>query len=506
MRRIIKILTGRLMIVVPLILLQLAAIVLFFYHFRTFDYAIPIMNTLALLLVLYEINLARESSYKIAWCILLLGFPFVGVPLYFLSANKKMPKKLRNGTIKAAKGMEDLLKKTNNEVKNKLTHTHISNVFRYGANAVGFPVYQNTKSTYFNSGEAWAKEYLKRLRKAKHFIFMEYFIIDSGSFWNEILDILKEKVKEGVEVYIIYDDFGSITLPWHYDKKLKKLGIHAYRFNPIRPAFIIQMNNRSHRKITVIDNRYAFTGGVNIADEYVAREERFGYWKDSAILLEGEAVWSMTVMFLGMLSYVKGEETIDYQKYHIQPPRVHADGVYQPYSDSPTDGEDVAFNIHMNMIKQAKNYIYINTPYLIPNETLKNTLILAAKSGVDVRILTPHIPDKKLVFQITRANYMELLKSGVRIFEYSPGFNHTKDIVVDDELAVVGSVNMDYRSYYLHFENGVLVYSDQAIRKIKGNFENSLEVSEEITIEKLEKTNVFVRLLQAVLNVFMPLV
>lgn len=508
MRRLLKIFTGRLVIIVPLVALQITALILFIAHYRYYDEVITVINIISFIFVIYEINREGDSSYKIAWIILLLGVPIVGVPLYLLSANKKMPKKLQNGTIQVSSGMKGLLKKDENVVTRSVNEDpNAVNVLKYGAEICGFPVYQNTKCTYFESGEEWYKDFIKELKNAKHFIFLEFFIIDQGAFFDEVLEILKEKVKEGVEVNIIYDDFGSITLPWSYDKKLRKIGINAYRFNPIRPAFIIQMNNRSHRKIVVIDNKIAYTGGVNLADEYVGKIERFGYWRDSAIRLEGEAVWPLTVMFLGMYSYVSGaKEEMDFSKYNIRYDCETAEGYYQPFSDTPTDDEDVCFNMHMNMIKQAKKYIYINTPYLIPNETLKNTLILAAKSGVDVRILTPHIPDKQLVFLMTRGNYHSLLKSGVKIYEYTPGFNHTKDIIVDDELAIIGSVNMDYRSYFLHFENGVLLYKSHVVNDARDAFMKALSESHEITLEENDKTNIVIRFMQAILNIFIPLV
>lgn len=508
MRRYLKIFTGRLVIIVPLVALQVTALILFLLHNKYYDTVIAVVNIISIIFVIYEINKKGDSSYKIAWIILLLGAPIVGVPLYLLSANKKMPKKLENGTIQVSSGMAGLLKEDEEVVKRSVYENQNEvNVLKYGVDTCGFPVYMNTKSTYFASGEAWYEDLIKELKNAKHFILMEFFIIDQGKVLDEVLEILEEKVKEGVEVNIIYDDFGSITMPWHFDRKLRKKGINAYRFNPIRPIFIIRMNNRSHRKIVVIDNKVAYTGGVNLADEYAGKIQRFGHWRDSAIKLEGEAVWPITVMFLGMFSYVSGaKEELDFGKYKLEGKVEGAEGYYQPFADTPTDSEDVSFNMHMNMIKQAKKYIYINTPYLIPNETLTNTLVLASKSGVDVRILTPHIPDKRTVFLMTRGNYAKLLEAGVKIYEYTPGFNHTKDIIVDDELAIIGSVNMDYRSYFLHFENGVMLYKTKSVLDARDSFLKALEVSEEITKEKNDKTNVVIRLIQAVLNIFIPLV
>lgn len=504
MRRLIKILTGRMMLIGPLFLLQFALVVAFFYRFSLAYRIMPVITALSFLTVIMVVNSDSDPSYKIAWIILLLAVPIVGVLLYAMAANRKMPKKLNNGTIRASQKMDGLLQ-TDESILDEMDEES-AHVFRYGMHS-GFPVFRNTECTYLGSGEEWGRVFLEELKKAEHYIFMEYFIIDDGTFWQDVLAVMKEKAAAGVEVKLIYDDFGSITLPWHYDRYLRSLGIEAYRFNHVRPALIFRMNNRSHRKLTIIDNRVAFTGGVNIADEYVGRIERFGKWKDSALMLKGEAVWSMTVMFMGMLTYVRGDgNPVDYEKYHLPCDTASDGGFYQPYSDTPTDNETVAMNMHLNMIAHANHYIYIDTPYLILTEAMKNELILAAKNGVDVRILTPHIADKKLVFMITRSYYLPLLEGGVRIFEYTPGFNHTKNFVSDDRMAIVGTANTDYRSYFLHFENGVLFHRSPEIIRIRENFEDALKDSHEMTIEEMKQTNVVVRMLKALLSVFIPLI
>ncbi|MBE6129528.1 MAG: cardiolipin synthase [Erysipelotrichaceae bacterium] len=503
MRRLIKILTGRMMLIGPLFLLQFAAVAALLYRVTIAYRIMPVVTAASFLITIMVVNSQTDPSYKIAWIILVLALPVVGVPLYAMAANRKMPKKLSNGTIRASQKMEGLLIPDESILPVDEESAH---VFRYAMHS-GFPVFQNTECRYFSSGEEWSHVYLEELKKAEHYIFMEFFIIDEGSFWDEVLEILKEKAKAGVEVKIIYDDFGSITLPWHYDRTLRSFGIEAYRFNHVRPALIFRMNNRSHRKLTIIDNKVAFTGGVNLADEYVGREERFGKWKDSALMLRGEAVWSMTVMFMGMLTYVRGDDNpVDYEHYHLPCDKVSDGGWYQPYSDTPTDTEPVAMNMHLNMIAHANRYIYIDTPYLILTEAMKNELTLAARNGVDVRILTPHIADKKLVFMITRSHYLQLLEGGVRIYEYTPGFNHTKNFVSDDKMAIIGSANTDYRSYFLHFENGVLLHNTPEIIRIREDFEKALEVSHEVTVEEMKETNVVVRMMQALLSVFIPLI
>ena len=499
MRRILKLLTSRLMIFVPLVILQLAVLFSIVYHASIVYSIMPIIQVTAIVMIIYIVNRQEDPSYKIAWCCVVLGAPVIGVPLYLLAGNRKVPRKIRYGTIRVDKEMSSLLNPDESQLNEEG-----KNIFRYGITN-GFPAYKNTSCQYYSSGEEWFKDYREELKKAKHFILMEFFIIVEGTCLDQLLEVLGAKIKEGVDVKLIYDDFGCVTLSKATKKKMRNMGIDMYCFNRLRPAFIIQMNNRDHRKLTVIDNSVAFTGGVNISDEYVNLIKRFGYWKDSAIKISGEAVWSFTVMFLGMYSYVKNGD-VNYEKYRLPCEETESEGYFQPYSDSPTDNELVALAMHMNMVNRARKYVYMDTPYLILNEPIKQALILAAKGGVDVRILTPHIPDKVIVFQITRGNYYQLVKSGVKIYEYTPGFNHAKNFVADDMMAIVGSANMDYRSYFLHFENGVLLYDNKEVLKIRDNFLESLEKSHEVTLEELENISLPVRLLRAVLNLFIPLV
>lgn len=508
MRRILKILTSRLIIVAPLVILQFVLFASILYGVASLTEILPLLSFFSIITSVLVINRDVDSAYKISWILIILGAPIIGIPLYLLSGNRHVPKKLNNGTIQASKEMDGLLEIDDDLKKERaISQKELQNIFRYGYNASGFPVYQHTESEYYSSGEEWFPKYIEALKQAKYFIFIEFFIIDEGTMWDEVHEVLKQKAKEGVEVKIIYDDFGSITMPHHYDRTLQKEGIEAYRFNHVRPAFIVQMNNRDHRKITVVDNNIAFTGGVNLADEYVNRIRRFGYWKDSAIRIHGKAVWSLTVMFLGMYSYVRTDkELIDYQKYKLPCDEVDDYGYYQPYSDTPTDHKPIALNMHMNLVSSAEKYIYIDTPYLILPERMTEALIRASVAGVDVRILTPHIPDKLLVFQITRGFYERLVKNGIKIYEYTPGFNHAKNFVTDDRLAIIGSANTDYRSYFLHFENGVLMCETPEIVKIRKDFEDSIQKSHLITEEELQKEWAIVRLFRAFLNMFIPLV
>ena len=336
---------------------------------------------------------------------------------------------------------------------------------------------------------------------------MEYFIVEEGRMWNSILEILEEKARAGLDVRFLYDDLGTVSLlPPGYDRKLEAKGIRCMAFNPFIPLWSLVMNNRDHRKITVIDGHTAFSGGVNLADEYINEKERFGHWKDTGFMLKGEAVWNYTVMFLQMWNAFRrtdaGYDAFRPECFHPEP--FSSDGFVQPYGDSPLDEEIAAENVYLNILNQARDYVYIFTPYLIIDHEMDTALCLAAKRGVDVRIVTPGIPDKKVIFQLTRSYYPSLLRAGVRIYEYAPGFLHAKSYVCDDETAVVGTINMDYRSLYLHFECGTLFYRNSIVADVKEDYLRTLEKCREIGL-KDTRQGFFGSLFCAVLRVLAPL-
>ena len=324
--------------------------------------------------------------------------------------------------------------------------------------------------------------------------------------WDSVLAVLKRKAAQGVDVRVMYDDMGCMfTLSKNYQKQLAEQGIRCCVFNRIVPVMSLLLNNRDHRKLCIIDGRAAFTGGVNLADEYINAKERFGHWKDSGVLVRGDAAWSMSVMFLTMWDYVNNQEEPLDSFRPAKLPVEGAQGFVQPYSDSPLDGEDVARTVYLNMISKAERYIYITTPYLVVDSTTNAALCNAAKSGVDVRIITPHIPDKKSVFQLTRAHYPPLLEAGVKIYEYTPGFIHAKTFVVDDHFATVGTVNLDFRSLFLHFENGVWMCNTPCIKDIKQDFLATQKVSEKVSARQSRKQNIFLQLYRSILRFFAPL-
>ena len=348
---------------------------------------------------------------------------------------------------------------------------------------------------------------LEALEAAERYIFLEYFIIEKGEFWDAIFEVLCRKAAEGVEVRVIYDDVGSIfTLPSRFDRMLVRSGIKCRAFNRLVPVLSMRQNNRDHRKYLIVDGIVAFTGGINLADEYINRKERFGHWKDTAIRLKGDAVWSVTVSFLAMWGFTEdANDDFDAFRAKPAPETEHSSGYVQPYWDCPWDEEPVGQTVYLNLINKAKRYVYMTTPYLVLDYATTIALKNAARSGVDVRILTPHIPDKRAVFELTRAHYEELLEAGVRIFEYTPGFIHAKNFVADDLYGTVGTINMDYRSMFLHFEDGVLLYHTHTVADLRQDFLETQAVSEEVTLERCRQVLLIRRLFRSVLKVFAPL-
>jgi len=426
-----------------------------------------LLTVLSLLAVIYIINGRSNPAVKLAWIVPILAFPLLGGVLFLISGGMAPKRKLAR-TIEAQHAHCKRYLPDSTTPLTSIGDPNLQGQCQYLINQ-DFSVYSGTRSEYYPLGDIGFPALLAELEKAQHFIFMEYFIIHPGEMWDSILEVLIRKAREGVDVRLIYDDVGSVsTLPFRYAHKLEQQGIKAVAFNPFIPIYSTVMNNRDHRKITVIDGNVAFTGGVNFSDEYINAIERFGHWKDNMVKLEGEGVWGMTLLFLETWNSLRQTDT-DLNRF--RPTKTFpGDGYVVPYGDSPLDDEHVGENVYLNIIHGAKNYVYIMTPYLIIDQDMQTALTLAAKRGVDVRILTPGIPDKKMVFDLTRSHYPELLRAGVRIYEYTPGFLHSKAFVCDDEIAVVGTINTDYRSLYLHFENACLFLRNQVIQQVKDDF------------------------------------
>lgn len=496
-----------------LMLAQITFVILMFFQLREKYLDIQMfMSLVSILVVVYIINRPMNPSYKLAWCITILFVPVFGGLFYLTLSVNSTRRKFRRSIRQSVEEAKLHLS------QNPETISHIEAISRHAVpqaeyiwSLAKYPVYENTSVEYFASGEEMFMKMLDELEKAKHFIFMEYFIIHDGAFWNSVLDILKRKAREGIEIKIIYDDMGSVsTLPSDYYMELQEYGIECHCFNPFSPTLSLRLNNRDHRKITVIDGYTSFTGGINLADEYINHLDMNGRWKDTGVMLKGDATWNFTVMFLQMWKQVSGKKP-DYESYHLKtedfPAENHknADGFVQPYADNPMLSEVVAENVYLNMIHRATDYVYITTPYLIVDNEMITALTLAAQSGIDVRIITPSIPDKKTVFMMTRSFYEPLTKAGVKIYEYTPGFIHSKMMVVDDKYAVVGSINLDFRSLYLHFECATFLYHNKVINSIKEDIEDTIEESKEITYDYCLNLNKPYRFWLALLRLYAPL-
>ncbi len=461
----------------------------------------------SLVFVLYLINKNERPSEKLNWILLILLVPIVGVPGYLLYGEgrqtRRMLKAIHRAQITDEKRREEIYGETPLFEPQKRSDS----ICHFLSKHAEYPVFTDGSVTYYKSGEDMFPDILEELQKAEKFILLDYFIIAAGKMWSSILKILLEKAEQGVQIRIIYDDFGCMmTLPPKYNAYLESLhkNIKCMAFNHIIPVFTVRMNNRDHRKILVVDGKVAFTGGINLADEYIAEKKRFGYWKDTGVKITGNAVGSFILMFFYMWNaFRKDREDLgDYlSPLKAMPSEKETYFRVQPYDDSPLDKLSVGAAVYMDMITRAQKYLYIFTPYLVLDDALRTALCQAAMRGVDVRIVTPGIPDKKMVFRLTRANYGILMKAGVKIYEYTPGFIHAKSMVCDDESAVVGTINLDYRSLYLHFENAVYFSGCDAVMQVKKDCEEVFLTSKECTKENI-KRGLIGRLVDSVLRLF----
>lgn len=510
LRKLLKSLTSRLSLTVLLILIQ---VVFFFVMLLRlgdlFIYLDLVLYFLSIVLTIYLINDDNKSpSLKLPWILAIVLFPLLGGIGYLLFGRNAVEHDailLRNTITTKLKdyyGSNHLQVKL--AEKNKYYATDASYIHKV-SNAV---LHNNTKSEYFPIGEAMFDKLCEMLEKAEHYIFLEFFIVQEGEMFDKVLDILKDKANKGVEVRFIYDDLGCIkTLPGDYYKKLESYGIKCGVFNPFRPIVSIIHNNRNHRKIAVVDGYMGISGGINLADEYINKRERFGHWKDTAIYLEGEAVHNLTLLFLEDWYYCRNEmeDYGEYAPFKYAPNVIESDGYYQSYGDSPLDEELCAQNVFINVLSHSTDYVYITTPYLIIDYDFLNSIKLAAKRGIDIRIITPHIPDKWYVHMLTRAFYHSLLDAGVRIYEYTPGFIHAKTMVSDDSVAIVGTINLDYRSLVHNYECATIMYYSSTCMDIKADFEKTLEVCEEMTIDNLPKHNLVYEVVMNIIKLFAPL-
>ena len=456
--------------------------------------------------ILKIVNSEENPDYKIPWLLFVMIVPVAGFMIYLMFYDRKLSKKYIKRLTKIDSEQihtkdEGTLEKLKEEDKQaylqanllcKLSNTH---------------VYQNTDAKYFEMGEKMFASMLEDLKKAEKFIFLEYFIIEEGIFWNGILDILKEKAANGVEVRVIYDDIGCMaTLPGNYYKVLRSYGMKAVCFSRLRGQANNEFNNRSHRKIMVIDGVVGYTGGVNIADEYINEKQLFGLWKDVGIRLEGEAVAQLTSIFLADYEFNVKTPVTEFKPYFWNGSSVANNGYVIPFGDGPNPifKHRVAKTMIMNMLNQAQDYVYMMSPYLIIDNELCQAIENAALRGIDVRIITPHIPDKKIVFVMTRSHYKRLMNAGVKIYEFEPGFVHAKVYLSDDKYGIVGTINLDYRSLVHHFENGVWLYQHEVLDEIKEDMHATM--SQSIRIEDGTIKDILLqRFIRAVVRALSPM-
>ena len=463
-----------------------------------------------ILIVLSIINHHDRPSSRLNWIILILIVPIFGVPMYVMNGRgrptRRMNKKIHAAKAEIAKALEEKYGKA--EIPEAKTRGEA--VSRYLTAVAKYPAFQDGTVQYYKSGEEMFPDMLAEIEKAEKFILVEYFIIAHGLMWGTIKKALLAKAMQGVQIRIIYDDFGCMmTLPPNYERYMESLheNIKCMTFNTVVPLFAVRMNHRDHRKMLVIDGKVAFTGGINLADEYIAQKERFGYWKDTGLKITGDSVRSFTEMFFYLWNAFRKDKE-DIKNYLLPPsektvetPLKNPDFCVQPYDDSPLDRLSTGEAVYLDVINRATKYVWIFTPYLILDDILRAALCQAAMRGVDVRIVTPGIPDKAMVYRLTRANYGLLMKAGVRIYEYTPGFIHAKSMLCDDECAVVGTINLDYRSLYHHFENAVYFSGCEAVADLKRDCEETFALSRECTAENT-KRSVVGRWIDSVLRVF----
>lgn len=504
-------LVGTLIIILPLTLMAMSE-----WFTASFYVSLAILIVLDVCCGIFIANSDVQVDFKVSWLTVLLCLPYAGAFLYLMYAQKVTTKRLKKRRInkinlQLRQSVDDTTK-TLNELKEENEDAYAISRSVYKSALSG--VYKKTTAEYFKFGELGFPKMIEELKKAKKFIFIEYFIIESGEFFDSIYEVLKDKAAQGVDVRFIYDDFGSVAkIDKYFYKKVREDGIQCLVFNRVRPFVDIRQNSRDHRKILIIDGCIGFTGGCNLADEYINKIERFGTWKDNIIMLKGEAVNGLTNVFLSSWAlntkFVNNENPKDFHyevNKELHPEIILRDeGYFQPFGEIPFDGENTCRDVYLSMIHRAKDYCYLSTPYLIPDSELITALQNAAKSGVDVRIITPGIPDKKMVYQATRSYYAKLLASGVRIYEYTPGFNHTKMMVIDDKIGLTGTCNFDFRSFYLHFENCVFISNSPVIKDMKEDLDEMIANGQAQSATEYLNKSIWRRILWAFLRIIVPL-
>lgn len=487
LKRLFKLVFSRFAITAASAMFQVGILLLGIYVFRSHIMAIFIVSYLLSAIVSFIIiNRDSNSDYKISWLIFVFVVPVVGIVTYFLYGNPKMNKKIKRKLALSTPepvpgGAENL----------PAISADYAQTFKLIENVAGSKLRAVEKIQYFPLGELWLADLSRELARAEEFILMEYYIIESGLVWEQVFTLLKAKAAAGVKIYLMYDDFGSIQkLPRGFKKKLRQAGINVKSFNPFVPRLNRFLNNRDHRKITVIDGKVGYVGGANLADEYVNLIVKHGHWKDTALKLTGPVVDELVRSFLELWNFSLKKKPqvapLAFPVYNNAPALIAPDGYVQTFTDNPIQKLALGQRVYIDIITKAKKYIYMTTPYLIIDFEMMMALKTACARGVDVRIITPHIPDKRFVFIITRSNYLELIKAGVKIYEYTPGFMHSKSIVSDDTIGLVGTMNLDYRSFHLQFEISALLYETSALADLKADIDMCFKSSNLLKQKEVE--------------------
>lgn len=482
MKRILRLLLSRTAFILILLLLQIILFFIAIEYFSQFAYVNTIFYGISILIVLYLVSSDGDPNYKLSWIIPILIFPLFGGIFYLFYRQRNISKKVVEEHLNI-----DL------ERQSFIRHDMASNTrTAHYLDTLNWPSYDQTNTQFLKSGEFMFERMKEDLKNAQSFIFLEFFIVKKGKMWDELYAIIKDKASKGIDVKLIFDDFGSSELPLNFIKKLKQDRIDAAIFNKMKMHINFGMNYRDHRKIVVIDGNIGYTGSINIGDEYLNIKHPFGHWLDIGLRIEGSAVWSLTLGFLENYRFTH-KKPIDYLSY----PSNHTcddDGIVIPFTDTPLDQNATSKLTYLQMIHAATQFIYITTPYFIIDSEISNALKLASISGVDVRIIIPYIPDKRIVYMVTESYIPELVKHGIKVYKYKPGFIHAKLMITDNEKAMIGTVNFDYRSFYLHFENSIYLENSSAIHHMTSFFLETVDQS--VNVEDLKKPNVFYRLLQ----------
>ncbi len=466
-----------------------------------------VFTIISIVLFFRIINKWEDPEFKIPWLVFLFVIPIVTCTFYLIFADHGLPRREKKVMKQYYEKIEPYFQLENSDSEKAIEDLgHAAGVFKYINSTAKVGFHKDNRVTYYKNGEEFFPAFIEGLKQAKEFIFIEFFIITDGQEWSAVQEVLKEKALQGVDVRIVYDDMGcGGTISSFTPRRLRKYGIKCYKFHPFRPILSGVFNNRDHRKIVVIDHQMAFTGGINLADEYANLIERFGYWKDTMVKIEGSGISNLISTFLANYG-IASKQVADLDKFlDYEYPKYKGEGCVMPFGDGPggIDDELIGEQNYINILKYAKKQVYISTPYLIPTYQLMDALRNAAMRGVDVRLIVPGIPDKKLVYLVAKANFKPLLKAGVKIYKYTPGFNHMKSMLADDELAFVGTINFDFRSLVHHFECGTLIYKSNCIKDIKDDFDEMISQSEQVP--QAYRLNIFARMLCGIVKLIAPL-